>query len=163
MGVWTARQIWNSLDRGQREDVALAYWEDTRLGSVERRMAIDPWLKARGLRPAYLEKRSRTQRAALMAQGGLPEESAMQLLMSYHLVRRSDLLGRFLDELGIAHENGLIAEESEPDPPDAGKLEQAVKALREEFEPESVDLYMKTLTASDELTWAGLAPLIPDP
>jgi len=126
-------------------------------------MAIDPWLKARGLRPAYLEKRSRAQRAGLMAQGGLPEESAMQLLMSYHLVRRSDLLGRFLDELGIAHENGLIAEDAEPEQLEAEKLEQAVKVLRVEFEPEDLDLYMKTLTASDELTWAGLAPLIPDP
>jgi hypothetical protein len=163
VGAWTARQIWNGLDRDTREQVALAFWQDSRLGPDERRVTLDPWLKARGLRPAYLDKRSKPQRAALMAQGGLPEETALQVLMSFHLVERSDMLARFLDELGIEHEDGLITEEASFEGVDGKRLEQAVEALREAFDDAQVELYLKTLTASDALAWEELAPLVPDP
>lgn len=163
MGVWTARQIWNGLDREKREELALAFWEDERLGASERRVTLDPWLRARGMRPAYLDKRSRTQRAALMAQGGLPEDTALQVLMSYHLVRRSELLSKFLDELGVEHEDGLISDDAALEEPDEETLRAAVEALREDFDEADVELYLKTLTASDAVSWAGLAPMIPDP
>ena len=163
MGVWTARQIWNGLDRGKREEIALSFWQDDRLGANERRVTLDPWLRARGMRPAYLDKRSKQQRASLMAQGGLPEETALQVLMSYHLSARVEMLSKFLDQLGIEHERGLIEDDASSEGPDKAALEQAVASLKETYDEADVELYLKTLTASDATSWGDLAPLIPDP
>jgi hypothetical protein len=163
VGVWTARQIWNGLDRETREQMAQAFWQDPRMGPAERWVTLDPWLRARGMRPAYLEKRSRPQRAALMAQGGLPEETALQVLMSFHLVERSEMLARFLDELGIEHEEGLISEDANLEDVGEERVRQAAAALKESFDEDQVELYLKTLTASDAVSWEAIAPLVPDP
>ncbi len=159
MAGLTARSIWNSLPRERRARLALALWEDERLSRAERLAALAPWLAARGMRPAFLERLSRERRAELMAQGGLPEETASQVLTSWHLVHRRPLLSRFLDLLGIPHEEGVITEDV-PEPPGKERLAEAVAKLREEFPPEDVDLYLRTLCSSDAVTWAELAPLV---
>ena len=49
------------------------------------------------------------------APGGMAQVSdllAARLLVAYHLQHQRPMMGRFLDELGIAHEDGLITEES---------------------------------------------------
>jgi hypothetical protein len=161
MGAWNARQIWRELPRERRMQVALALWEDERLLREQRQVALSGWLSARGMRPAFLEKLPRTRRADLMAGGGLTEDAASQALMSYHLTHRRELLARFLDALGVAHEDGLIQEEFEP--PDGEAVEAAVEALRRDFPEGDVDLYLKTLTAMDPLAWAAVAERLPDP
>ncbi|MDQ7007698.1 MAG: hypothetical protein Q9Q40_10725 [Acidobacteriota bacterium] len=153
----TARQIWKSLDRGRREELALALWEDPRLDRLERSAALAPWLTARGLRASYLAKLPRQRRAALLAEGGLPEETASQILMSFHLTHRRDMLGRFLDLLGIAHDQGVISDADEVEPPSREKVKQAVAALRKEFPGADVDLYLRTLLSSDPLAWEAVA------
>jgi len=155
--VVTARQIWKSLDRERRGELALALWEDPRLDRLERNAALAPWLTARGLRASYLAKLPLQRRAALMAEGGLPEETASQVLMSFHLTHRRDLLGRFLDLLGIAHDQGVIADADEAEPPDGEKVKQAVAALRGEFPEADVDLYLRTLLSSDPVVWEAVA------
>ena len=163
MGAWSARQIWRSLDRPTREAMALFLWEDGRLSRVERLQALTAWLTARGLRAAYLEKLPRSRRASLMAQGGVPEETASQLLMSFHLQHRRELLGSFLDALGIAHENGMIDEDVDFQAPDRDAVVRATETLREKYPGEQVDLYLRTLTSADPLTWAAVAEVIDDP
>ncbi len=159
MAALTARSIWNSLPRDRRARLALSLWEDERLSREERLSVLAPWLAVRGMRPAFLERLPRERRAEQMALGGLPEETASQVLTSWHLVHQRPMLARFLDLLGISHEDGLIQEDVE-EPPSAETLAEAVAKLREEFPAEDVDLYLKTLYSSDAVTWAGLAPLL---
>jgi hypothetical protein len=83
--------------------------------------------------------------------------------MSYHLSERTDMLSQFLDELGIEHEDGLIEDDPGAEGPDREALETAVASLRESFDEADVELYLKTLTASDATAWGDLAPLVPDP
>ncbi len=163
MGQWTARQIWKTLDRDTRATVALSLWEDERLDRHERAAALVPWMAARGVRVAYLEKLSKARRASLIAEGGIPEDTGVQLLMSFHLVHRRALLACFLDELGIEHEDGIITDGAEVEAPDAEKAAKAIGTLRERFEEEHVLLYLKTLTATDALTWAAIAETLDDP
>jgi hypothetical protein len=66
-------------------------------------------------------------------------------------------MGRFLDALGIAHEDGLIKQDDVK--PDPAKLEPAVAALRE-FPPEDVRLYLTTLLCQDPETWSGLDDIV---
>lgn len=80
---------------------------------------------------------------------------ATRALIAYHFTAKRDLMGAFLDALGITHENGLINEESVP-PPAREKLKAAVATVRSAFPKEDVDLYMRTLAALDGDTWAEL-------
>ncbi len=163
MALWTAKQVWLSLSRERREAAALAFWEDERLSRAARLSALGPWLTSHGMRAAFLEQLPRSRRAQMMAGGGLPEETATEVLTAYHLLRQRPLLARFLDELDLPHENGLIKDGVRPSPPTEEAASQAVEKLRAEFAAEDVDLYVRTLTAADPETWAALAPLAGDP
>ena len=76
-------------------------------------------------------------------------------LVSYHLERQRPMMAAFLDELGVTHENGLIADETVP-VPDADKLSAAAKSLAQKFPVEDVRLYFSTLVSQDPDTWGGL-------
>lgn len=163
MSLWTARQIWKTMSRDKRAAAASALWEDKRLSAEGRQEALEPWLKARGLRGKFFAELPRTRRTELIAEGGVPEETGLQILMSYHLVRQAPLLGRFLDLLSIPNKDGLIEEGHQVTPPEGEAARQAVEQLRAEFSAEDVELYLRTLTAADQETWAALAPLAGDP
>jgi hypothetical protein len=64
----------------------------------------------------------------------------------------------FLDGLGIAHENGLIKEDSVM--PEAGKLAPAVSKIAEKYPAANVALYLNTLLCQDPETWEGLADIV---
>jgi hypothetical protein len=65
------------------------------------------------------------------------------------------MMGRFLDELGMAHDNGLITAES-PTAPDEAVLDRAAKALSADYPKEDVSRYFWTLLWQDPETWGGL-------
>ena len=65
-------------------------------------------------------------------------------------------MAAFLDALGVAHDNGMIAEDAViPREPD--KMHAAVKAIAASFPAEDVALYLSTLSWQDPQTWAVLA------
>ncbi len=76
-------------------------------------------------------------------------------LVSYHLERQRPMMSAFLDELGITHEDGLIADETVP-APSQEKLSAAAKSLAGKFPVEDVRLYFATLVSQDPDTWGGL-------
>jgi hypothetical protein len=88
----------------------------------------------------------------------LPDQIAARALVLYHLADRRPMMGRFLDALGIAHENGLIQEDSVV--PDAAKLGPAAAELDREWSADDVRLYLNTLLCQDPGTWGGLAAVL---
>jgi hypothetical protein len=88
----------------------------------------------------------------------LPEALAARALIVYHLAEQRPMMAAFLDALGLAHENGLIQEDSVQ--PDVDKLAPAVAAIRETFPAEDVSLYLNTLLCQDPQTWGGLAQIL---
>jgi hypothetical protein len=85
---------------------------------------------------------------------------AGRALVAYHFAAERPLMTMFLDELGIAHEEGLITAEEVSAPPQA-RLAAAVEKLRTSFPADAVELYLKTLLALDGDTWTGLNALLP--
>ncbi len=165
MAFWTARQIWKTMPKERRTEAALALWESDQISREDRLSALMPWMTARGFRASYLEQLPRPRRAALLAEGGLPEETAMQVLSAFHLAHRRPLLARFLDLLEIPHDDGLFKEGEglDLDKLTPEKLKAAVDAVKSEFPPDDVELYVRTLTAQDAATWEGLSALAGDP
>jgi hypothetical protein len=87
----------------------------------------------------------------------LPEALAARALVVYHLAEQRDMMGTFLDALGLKHENGLIEDdEAKPEPE---KITPAVAAITEKFPAEDVSLYLSTLVCQDPETWGDLRPL----
>jgi hypothetical protein len=105
-----------------------------------------------------IEKKARH----LVALPAVSEAVAARLLVSFHLAHQRPMMAAFLDALGIAHDEGLIADE-ELTAPDASKLAAAASTLTQTCSPADVSLYFSTLLWQDPETWGGLAdlPLMP--
>jgi hypothetical protein len=66
------------------------------------------------------------------------------------------MMGAFLDAVGIAHENGMIADDEVKAPaPEA--LRKGAAAIASQFPKDDVALYLSTLLWQDPETWGALA------
>ncbi|HZR97305.1 MAG TPA: hypothetical protein VFE37_01285, partial [Chloroflexota bacterium] len=128
-----APELWRDLERGTMADqrVPPKLWQ--RYSTDQRRTAMRRTLRAPG-----------SARLALDA------------VREYLLVEQRPLLVRFLDELGIPHENGALGEDplEEPEP---ARLDAAIDALVAEFPRADVLLYLRTFSAHESAPWPHLA------
>ena len=151
-------QLWKSLSPERKLAAAGAFWQDES-ALVERAEAVAFISQRIKFRAKSVMMMPAERKARHLATLGAPSEAvAARLLVSYHLERQRPMMGRFLDLLGIAHEDGLInVEEPEAPPPD--RLREVAKALAAEHPPEDVSLYFSTLLWQDPETWGALAEL----
>jgi hypothetical protein len=80
---------------------------------------------------------------------------AARALVNYHLETQRPMMAAFLDHLGIAHEDGLIADENVAKP-DEARVRAAAEDLATKHPPEDVSIYLSTLISQDPETWEGL-------
>lgn len=142
----------------QRQRAARAFWNDpdARADQVQAVMLIAQQKK---FRPKTINGLDVDRRARHLASlPSMPDALAARALVVYHLTDHRPMMGAFLDALGIAHENGLIQEETVK--PDADKIGPATDVLRKQFPIEDVNLYLETLLCQDPDTWGGLETLI---
>ena len=94
----------------------------------------------------------------LLTLPSVSDSIAARALVNLHLGRQRPMMSTFLDALGIAHENGLITEETVV-APEVEKLRAAAADLAAKYPAEDVALYFSTLVSQDPDTWGGLADL----
>jgi hypothetical protein len=149
---------WKRLSPDRRLLAADAFWRDDngRAEQAEAIAIIAQRIKFRTKSVVALpvEKKSKH----LVALPSVSETVAARLLVAYHLAHQRPMMGRFLDALGIAHEEGLIAEEK-VDPVEKERLSTAARTLLESFPSEDVSVYLSTLLWQDPETWGGLSGL----
>jgi hypothetical protein len=148
-------KLWRTLPLEARQAAAVAFWSDDQAG-LEQAEGVALIAKQIKFRPKSVltlpvEKKAKH----LAAMGQVSDLLAARLLVAYHLHHQRPMMGRFLDLLGIPHEEGLITEES-PDAPAPEKLDEAATALAAEFPAADVSLYFWTLLWQDPETWGGL-------
>lgn len=152
-------KLWKRIPPERRNAAVEAFWQDDEAveQQAEALLAIAAHLhfRPKTVRTLPLEKRVRYT-AALPA---VSDAVAGRILVSYHLAHQRPMLGAFLDALGIAHDNGVLAAE-EITVPDPAKLKEAAATLRGQFPKEDVELYFLTLLVQDPETWGGLADLL---
>ena len=142
-----------SADR--RRQAAQAFWRDESGANeqAEAIAAIAQRLKFRAKSVVVLPEARKIQ--YLLDLPVAPESVAARLLISHHIANQRVMMAAFLDALGVAHEDGMIADDSViPQEPD--KIHAAVKAIAESFPAEDVALYLSTLSWQDPQTWAVL-------
>lgn len=148
-------RLWRGLPLDAKVAAAAAFWTDKQaaLEQAEAVALISRQIKFRPKSVLSLPVEKKARHLAGMAQ--VSDLLAARLLVAYHLERQRAMMGKFLDVLGIAHDNGLITEES-PAAPEAEKLDQAARALAAEFPKDAVARYFWTLLWQDPETWGGL-------
>jgi hypothetical protein len=154
----TPSRLWKHMTPEQRQRAARAFWgdADAKADQLQAVMLIAQQKKFRPKTVNGLDLDRKARHLATMP--SLPDALAARALVVYHLAEQRPMMGAFLDALGIAHENGLIQEDSVK--PDATKIEPAAAAIAEKFPPEDVRLYLETLLCQDPETWGALEPVL---
>jgi hypothetical protein len=148
-------RLWRTLPTDTRVAAATAFWSDDQAG-LEQAEGVALIARQIKFRPKSVVALPVEKKARHLANlGQVSDLLAARLLVSYHLQHQRPMMARFLDLLGIPHEEGLINEET-PAKPEPGTLETAATTLAEEFPKEDVSRYFWTLLWQDPETWGGL-------
>ena len=152
----TPSQLWKQLSPERRLQAAEAFWRDEN-AAVEQAEAVAAIaqrikFRAKSVLAMPVEKKARQ----LVALTAVSELLAARLLVAYHLAHQRPMMASFLDAVGIAHEDGLIADE-EFEPPSPDTLKAAAKTLSSAYPKDDVTLYLATLIWQDPDTWGELA------
>lgn len=149
-------QLWKRLSPDRRLQAAEAFWADEN-AAVEQAEAVAAIAQRIKFRTKSVMTMPRDKKARqLVALGAVSELVAARLLVAYHLAAQRPMMGSFLDALGIAHEEGLIADE-QVEPPQPERLRDAASAIARAYPADDVALYLSTLIWQDPETWGALA------
>lgn len=115
-------------------------------------------------RPQFMMKQPKDKRAGLIRQAlsrVAASPIAEEVLASYFLEIKSELLIEWLDALGLEHEDGVLQTES-PDCPARDALEKALGAYRRGTGDEADDreLLLEAFTAQSAIDWPEFEGLL---
>jgi hypothetical protein len=155
----TPAKIWREMTPDQRLIAAGALWADPD-SAPQQFEAVQAIARQLRFRPQSVMRLDAGKRARHLASlRSVSEPLASRALVVYHLAAHRPMLEAFLDTLGIAHEQGLIADGARESPEPAA-LREAVGALLARFPVADVRVYLRTLAAQDDAAWGALVPLM---
>jgi len=155
-------RLWKNMPTEKRVQAAEAFWRDTESQDIQAQHteALVALARRLNFRMRTLQALPAERRAKHLAQlTELSDAVATRALIAYHFAAKRQLMGAFLDALGITHNEGLITQEDVA-APSAERLASAVNAVKGPFDAADVDLYLKTLAAIDGETWVHLADVL---
>jgi hypothetical protein len=154
----TLARVWREMTPAQRTSVAQAFWQDDE-SMAQQVEAVTYLAKHLHFRPQSILGLPIDRKVKqLTSQTRLPDTVIGRALVVYHLSECRPMLAAFLDNLGIAHEDGLIADAMDAAPA-ADRLQAAAAALTAAFPADDVRLYLRTLAVQDPETWGALAAI----
>jgi hypothetical protein len=150
----TPSRLWKQMTSDQRTRAARAFWEDPEGtdDQLQAALLIAQQKKFRAKTVVGLDIDRNARHLATL--GSVPDQIAARSLIAYHLAEHRPMMGAFLDALGIAHDNGLIQEDSVK--PEVDKIAPAAAQLAQQFPAEDVRVYLNTLLCQDPDTWGAL-------
>lgn len=113
-------------------------------------------------RPVYLQRQPLEKRAAAVRRTlarVAANDVASEVLAVYFLECRKDLLVEWLDGVGLAHEDGTLADDLPPPPPD-DDLRAAVERFRAVDGDADRGLLLCAFAAQDAIEWPALDALL---
>lgn len=125
------------------------------------RLALGAAADAFKLRPAFLKKQPRARQAEWMRRAlgrNIGAAIAEEVLATYFMDHRSELLVELLDTLEVAHEDGTLNDK--PDCPAKKKLQEAVKKFRAGEDAETRELLLLAFTAQSSIEWPPLEEML---
>jgi hypothetical protein len=151
----TPSKLWKHMNADQRQRAARAFWLDDDAAD-DQIQAVLIIANAKKFRPKFVLALDVDRKIRHLATiNNVPDALAARILVVYHLTDHREMMGAFLDALGIEHENGLIASDDVKPEPD--KVGPAAAVLYEKYPLVDVTLYLDTLLCQDPETWGALA------
>lgn len=148
--------IWKSLAPEDRQRAAEAFWADESMRPQQQGM-LQQMAKRYNFRTKSMQSLPASRKAKMLLEiQGLAPELLMNLMAAFHLHYRKEMLGDFLDALGIAHEGGFMKESEGMEPPTEDAVRGAVETLKSKYPPQEVDVYLDILYLQDPEFWKGL-------
>jgi hypothetical protein len=166
LGIWddinggekNLGKLWPRLDPETRMAAATAFYrhdfEDGGLQHAQTDAILAGTLKFRpvAFRKLPLERKARS----LSVSTRLSPERIFALFTALHFEDRRAVMIRFLDALGIQHDNGLIPPDHEDPTIEPAKLAAAVDDLFANHPADQVALYLATLYLGDPKGWEAI-------
>ena len=125
------------------------------------RLTLQNVAERRKVRPIFLERKSREERHKSMAAtlcSPTMELFSSNLIRHWLLKKHTTMLTRFLDALGIQHEDGVIDEL--PESVDTAKLHNGVEDLLANYPHELVAVYLYAFNSMEESGWDNLSEML---
>jgi len=119
------------------------------------KVALGAAAEAFKLRPAFLKRQPRARQAEWVRRALGRNVGAMiaeEVLASYFIEQRTDLLIELLNELGIEHDEGAL--KGTPECPPKKKLEAVVKKFRGGDDAETRELLLLAFAGQSAIDWA---------
>lgn len=155
----TIRGIWG----GMSDETAAAILSDLRRGSPEvYREALAGAARAQRMRLPALQKQPAARQAASIRRALTRldlQEAGAQILIEWLTKHQQPMLTQFLDDLGIAHEEGTVKDDVGAQP-EAARLHVAVEHLYQSFPPEQVRVYLSAFSLMTAHDWPTLPTLL---
>jgi hypothetical protein len=151
-------RIWKRMPPERRKQAAELFWDDEQSAEqqVEACATIATQMKFRAKSVLNLPVEKKTR--YLVTLPNVSDTVAARALVNYHLALHRPMMGEFLDALGVAHEEGLIKEDTVVKP-ESETLRAAAAHISGKYPAEDVSLYLATLVSQDPDTWGELAEL----
>ena len=158
LSAFRPTRIWKRMSPESRLKAAEVFWADDQSTEqqVEAVAALANHMKFRTKSVIGLPPERKAKYLATLPT--ITDTIAARALVSYHLETQLPMMAEFLDALGIAHEDGLISDETVAKP-EADKLREAAATLASKYPAEDVSLYLSTLVSQDPETWEVVAEL----
>jgi hypothetical protein len=116
---------------------------------------------AKKLRPAFYEKKARTERDAdMVSMLSRPrlEEPGANLLRGWLMKTQTPLLVDFLDALGLKHKNGVV--DDFPETLDDATLKKAIDQVMTKHPKEIVIVYLNAFGNMNDAGWPNLNEML---
>jgi hypothetical protein len=148
-------KLWKRIPADRRVAAAELFWADEESAEqqVEAVAAIAAHMKFRTKSVLSLAPERKARYLATLPT--ITDTVAARALVNYHLAKQRPMMAAFLDHLGIAHEDGLIADENVAKPED-DKVRAAAADVASKYPAEDVSIYFSTLVSQDPETWEAL-------
>ena len=151
----SAGRSWRRLTREERLAASRQFWADPASEATPHAQAAI--VKVLHVRPQAARTVPAERKAAALASVSEPSELlAASLLVALHLGLRRALLATFLDAVGLAHDQGLLAEDGAGEPVSEDAARRGVEALLAAYPPDQVRTYLNTLYLQDHGRWQAL-------
>lgn len=158
----TTRELWAALTPAEKDDACMALWTGTDTFSRDAQPKVLRELAAAlKFREAFLKRVKPEEKVRHLRR--LVDTPSLRHLCddvfrSWLVVRKTPMLVCFVEAQGMAHENGIIDDTAKP--PDADSLRKGVRAVRDQFPPRDVALYMGVMLAAGGDFWQGLSEAV---
>ena len=151
--------VWELMTDDEHRAAAMAYWDGAdRESRAALEVALANELKFRPQSVRQLAAERVAGRLVRLADE-LPESVLFQYLFHLHMAERRPLMVRFLDAVGLPHEDGALDLPDDFEGPDGDRIETAARELVGDQEHEAL-VYLATLMVADSDFWAGLGPVL---